>query len=276
MNLTAELERLPDRSGRRFQRDAAGREQPAATPSVSVVVPTLNEALNLPACVRAASGGLDEVIVVDGNSSDDTIAVARSLRPDVHVVLQSGRGKGNALQAGFEAASGDIIVMLDADGSADPAEIPAFVEALVAGVDFAKGSRFVEGGGSCDITRLRRAGNAVLNGLVNTLYGTRYTDLCYGYNAFWSHCLAHMAVDCDGFEVETLINVRIAKAKLSVAEVPSYEHERIHGASNLHAVRDGLRVLRTIFRERLARKRCHEAPVLVQGEEFERAALEAA
>ena len=96
-----------------------------------------------------------------------------------------------------------------------------------------KGSRFAQGGGSTDITPLRRAGNRALNALVNTLYGTSYTDLCYGYNAFWARCLPYMRVDCAGFEVETLINIRIAKAGLTIHEVPSRERDRIHGTSNL-------------------------------------------
>jgi glycosyltransferase involved in cell wall biosynthesis len=221
-----------------------------AEPRVSVVVPTLNEARNLPHVFARLPKDIFEVILVDGRSTDDTVAVARSLRPDIRVVLETNAGKGCALRAGFQAARGDIIVMLDADGSADPQEIPAFVAALTAGADFAKGSRFADGGGSADITRIRRTGNRCLNGLVNLMYGTKYTDLCYGYNAFWTRCLEHVVVDCDGFEVETLINVRVAKAGLTVAEVPSYEHERIHGESNLNAVRDGLRVLRTIFQER--------------------------
>ncbi len=170
--------------------------------------------------------------------------------PGVRVVHQERRGKGNALACGFAAATGDIIVMLDADGSADPAEIPDYVSALLSGADFAKGSRFVEGGGSDDITVSRRLGNRGLNGLVNLLYRTNYTDLCYGYNAFWSHCLPVMDVDCDGFEVETLINIRVAQAGLDVVEVPSYEYDRVHGESNLRTFRDGWRVLATIFRER--------------------------
>jgi hypothetical protein len=143
--------------------------------------------------------------------------------------------------------------MLDADGSADPAEIPAYVSALQSGADFAKGSRYLTGGGSSDITGLRSLGNRTLGGIVNALFGTRYTDLCYGYNAFWRHCLPVMNVDCDGFEVETLINIRIARARLSIAEVPSFERDRIHGESNLNTFRDGWRVLRTIFRERFSR-----------------------
>ena len=164
----------------------------------------------------------------DGRSTDNTIDVARALMPEIVVVHETRRGKGAGLQAGFGAATGDIIVMLDADGSADPAEIPRFVEALVAGADFAKGSRYLAGGGSADLTRHPRASaTSGLTALVNLLYGTRYTDLCYGYNAFWRHCLPYLEVDCDGFEVETLINIRIAKAGLRVAEVPSFE-ERAH------------------------------------------------
>ena len=221
-----------------------------ASVRVSVVIPTLNEAENLPHVLPRLPAGLYEVILVDGHSTDGTIEVARRLRPDVRVVTQSGRGKGNALAAGFAAATGDIFVMLDADGSTDAAEIPRFVAALCNGADFVKGSRFAQGGASSDITFTRRVGNWALNTLVNTLYGTSYTDLCYGYNAFWARCLPYMRVDCDGFEVETLINVRIAKGGLVIHEVPSYERDRIHGRSNLHAVRDGVRVLRTIARER--------------------------
>ncbi|MDQ6607648.1 MAG: glycosyltransferase family 2 protein, partial [Actinomycetota bacterium] len=196
---------------------------------------------------------IDEVVLVDGHSVDDTVEVALALRPSVRIVLQSGLGKGNALACGFAAAKCDIIVMLDADGSTDPGEIPKFIAPLLNGADFVKGSRFIEGGGSSDITRFRRAGNRALGGTVNILYGTRYTDLCYGYNAFWRDCLAQMHVTCDGFEVETLINVRIARAGLRTVEVPSHESERIHGTSNLSAVRDGGRVLITIMRERMRR-----------------------
>jgi glycosyltransferase involved in cell wall biosynthesis len=213
----------------------------------------LNEAANLPHVFARLPDCVDEVIIVDGHSTDDTIAVARAIMPSVRVVLQDGRGKGNALACGFAAAQGEIIVMLDADGSTDPAEIPAYVGALLAGADFAKGSRFAAGGGSVDITPLRRIGNRFLNRIVNVLFGTRYTDLCYGYNAFWADVLPTLNVTCDGFEVETLMNVRVAKAGLAVAEVPSIEQERIHGVSKLHPVRDGLRVLRTIVRERLRR-----------------------
>jgi Glycosyl transferase family 2 len=220
-------------------------------PRVSVVIPTLNEAKNLPHVFRELPSELYEVVLVDGRSTDGTVEVAREHYPDVRIIGQTGRGKGNALACGFDAARGDVIVMLDADGSADPGEISRFVDALANGADFAKGSRFLEGGGSSDITFLRHLGNRFLCGIVNSLYRTRYSDLCYGYNAFWRHCLAHINVDCDGFEVETLINIRVAKAGLRVEEVPSFERDRLFGESNLRTFRDGFRVLRTILRERV-------------------------
>jgi glycosyltransferase involved in cell wall biosynthesis len=234
---------------RRFDPARATR----STASITVVIPTLDEAANLPHVLTRIPEIVDEVVLVDGHSRDGTIDVARSIRPDVRVVLQDGRGKGNALACGFAAASGDIIVMLDADASNDPAEIPRFVAALLEGHDFAKGSRFASGGASSDITRIRHLGNRVLGLVVNLLFRTSYTDLCYGFNAFWSHCLPHMHVTCDGFEVETLIHVRVARAGLAVAEIASVEHERLHGESKLSAARDGWRILQMIARERLRR-----------------------
>jgi glycosyltransferase involved in cell wall biosynthesis len=232
-------------------------------PTISVVIPARNEAANLPAVIARLPGELFEVILVDGNSTDGTVEVARELIPSVRVFRQEGRGKGAALAMGFAAARGDIIVMLDADGSADAAEIPRFVAALVAGADFVKGSRFAQGGGSSDITTVRRLGNRVLCGMVNRAYGMNYTDLCYGYNAFWADCLPVLqqpwpasplpvsspAPFGTGFEVETTMNIRAAKAGLTVWEVPSFERPRISGQSNLNAVRDGLRILRAIWDE---------------------------
>jgi glycosyltransferase involved in cell wall biosynthesis len=218
--------------------------------TVSAVIPALNEAANLPHVFERMPSCVTEVIVVDGRSEDETIAVVRALRPDARILVQASPGKGVALACGVAAARGAIIVTLDADGSADAAEIPRFVAALIGGADFAKGSRCLPGGGSADLTRLRGAGNRFLCSSANLLYRTRYTDLCYGYNAFWRDCLDRLALDGPGFEIEAQMAVRAAKAGLRVAEVPSWEHSRLHGLSNLRAVPDGTRVLRTIVRER--------------------------
>ncbi|WP_030023773.1 glycosyltransferase family 2 protein [Streptomyces monomycini] len=238
----------------------------AIAPPVSVVIPAMNEAENLPYVFKTLPEWIHEVVLVDGNSTDDTVAVARELRPDVTVVEQRGKGKGDALISGFAACTGDIIVMVDADGSADGAEIVSYVSALVGGADFAKGSRFANGGGTDDMTPVRKLGNRVLTTVVNAKFGARYTDLCYGYNAFWRHCLDRIALDCNGFEVETLMNIRVVKAGLKVQEIPSHEYNRIHGVSNLRAVRDGFRVLKVILRERSTRRKRPARPAMITGE----------
>lgn len=245
------------------------KKQQTIRPTVSVVVPALNEARNIPYVFAGIPADVHEVILVDGNSVDDTVATAQRVRPDVKVVSQTRTGKGNALACGFAAATGDIIAMVDADGSADPGEIPHFVQALLDGADFAKGTRFAKGGGSADITQLRRLGNHLLSWFFNRCYRTGYSDLCYGYNVFWRRHVSALKLDPisparpdgdgrlwgDGFEIETLIHVRVAQAGLCVAEVPSFEHLRLHGASNLSTWSDGLRVLKTIIAEHSAGRR---------------------
>jgi glycosyltransferase involved in cell wall biosynthesis len=214
-----------------------------------VVIPTLNEAENLQHVLPFIPEWVDEVLLVDGGSSDNTVEVAQQLWPSIRVIPQSGRGKGNALKAGFMAATGDIIVMLDADGSTNPSEIPAFVALLAAGADYVKGSRFLQGGGSEDITPVRKLGNSALLLLVRLIFRCQYSDLCYGYNAFWSYHLPRLMSDADGFEIETALNLRALTSGLNVAEVPSFEAKRFSGKSKLRAVPDGLRVLKTIFNE---------------------------
>lgn len=234
-------------------------------PTITIVVPARNEARNLE-IVLPALPPVHEVIVVDGWSSDDTESVVRRTLPRARFLQQTRRGKGNALACGFEAATGDVIVMFDADGSANPDEIHDYVEALRTGADFAKGSRVIGGGGSEDITWLRDSGNRALTAVTNLLFRTRYTDLCYGYNAFWRDVLPVLSLPSsapaeaqwgDGFEIETVINCRVAARGLQIHEVPSVELERIHGTSNLNTFRDGFRVLRTIATERLRSHAAH-------------------
>ena len=254
--------------------------------NVSVVIPALNEERNLPHVFARLPEDVAQVVLVDGGSVDRTVAVARELRPDVVVLRQTRTGKGNALACGFAVCTGDVIVMIDADGSTDPAEIPRFVAALVAGADFVKGSRFARGGYSHDITRLRKLGNDGLNLVVNLLFGTRFTDLCYGFNAFWRRVLPTLGLPAttlpppldggklwgDGFEIETMINIRAAANGLRIGEVGSVEHPRLHGRTNLNTFRDGFRVLRTILSEYGRARAARRRPVAATGAKLATAA----
>lgn len=256
----------------------------SASLSVTVVIPTLNEERNLPGVLGRLGAEVTEVVIVDGGSVDRTVEVAREARPDVTVVRQTRTGKGNALACGFAACTSDIIVMVDADGTADPGEIPLYVKHLTEGADFAKSTRFGAGGLSHDVTRVRRIGNDVLTFLVNRLFGARYTDLRHGHNAFWRRVVPLMALPDparpgtddparpgtddpaeqrrgrvwgDGFEIETLINIRMAVHGLAVVEIPKIEYSRVTGQSGLYTFRDGVLVLRAIASEwwRVRRRR---------------------
>lgn len=238
-----------------------------ARPRISVVIPVLNEARNL-VTVLPALPPVEQVLLVDGGSVDGSVDAARSALPGVQVVQQTRRGKGNALACGFTEVTGDIVVTFPADGSADPAEIERFVDALLAGADVAQGSRFLPGGGSQDLTRLRALGNRALGRRANRLFDTALTDLCYGFNAFWADVLDELALPAtglptpggalprgDGFEIDALIRCRASVAGLAVTEVPSRERPRGYGAGHLRAGRDGLRVLRTLHAERRRARR---------------------
>ena len=220
-------------------------------PVVSLILPTLNEAKNLPLVIPYIPLDLiDEVILVDGLSTDRTVEVARNLLPSIRVVLEKKRGKGVAMRRGYAESIGDILVVIDADGSHDPREIPRFVQALVEGADFVKGSRFAPSGGTTDMPRLRKAGNWAFTSLVNLLFAQTFTDLCYGFHAFWRHCLEHLNLEAvDGFEVDTSIYLQAVRKKLKVVDVPSFEGLRFYGSGKLQTFPDGWRVFRTILRE---------------------------
>lgn len=246
-------------------------------PRVSVVIPARNESRNLEVIlptVAAVRPAVHEVIVVDGCSVDGTIETAQAVLPWVKVITQTRRGKGNALASGFAAATGDIIVTFDPDGSSDPVEIPRFVEALVAGADFVTGSHFVRRGDSDRIGMLRRAAHIGLNAIANALFGTSHTDLCYGYHAFWANLLPALELPPisaprppvgmywgDGFEIEIVLSCRVAAAGMRIIEVPSVQRERTFSQTNLWTFSAGGRVLRALAVEhrRAVRRRAERA-----------------
>jgi glycosyltransferase involved in cell wall biosynthesis len=221
--------------------------------TVSLVIPVKDEARNVAWVLRRLPPSIDEVILVDGHSTDDTVEVARAVRPDIVVVQERGPGKGAAMRTGMDLARGDVIVLIDADGSMDPRELGRYVDAAH-DCELVKGSRFAVSGGSDDISLLRRLGNRALLGLVNLLYGARLTDLCYGFCAVRRTALPALALRSEGFEIETEMTVRALRAGLRIREVPSFEAPRRYGDSHLRTMRDGWRVLRTLLVERIRRE----------------------
>jgi glycosyltransferase involved in cell wall biosynthesis len=217
-----------------------------------VIIPTLNEANNLRSLLPLLPEWIDQLVIVDGYSTDDTVEIARNLCANATIIMAKQRGKGAALRSGFAAATGDIIVALDADCSMHPREIFLLVSALMSGADLAKGSRFIQGGGTDDMSTVRMIGNWGLTRAVRTLFGGSFSDICYGYLAFWTKHLPLLEPTCNGFEVETFVNLQALRAGLRILEVPSFEARRMYGESNLRAFPDGWRVLKTIIRERLS------------------------
>jgi glycosyltransferase involved in cell wall biosynthesis len=234
--------------GRGSQGVAPGRRSAAR---VTVVIPAKNEARNIGWVLERIPDFVDEIVLVDGRSTDGTVEVARAVRPDIVVVRDDKPGKGAALRAGFAAATGHFVVMIDADGSMDPGEIERFVDLLDRGHDLVKGSRFTPGGGTADMSILRSAGNRALLALSNILFGVAQTDLCYGYAAFRRERILELDLDAVGFEIETQLFLRATRQGLAVTECPSFEAPRRFGTSNLNTFRDGWRVLTTIWAERL-------------------------
>ena len=223
--------------------------------SVSVIIPTLNEAGNLPYVLNTVPTWVHEVILVDGRSRDDTERIALVLHPEMRIVRETRPGKGAAMKTGLEAAKGDLLIVLDADGSMDGGEIGRFCAALLAGADYVKGSRFAPGGGSSDITPFRRMGDGGICLILRLLFGASYSDATYGYIGIWADRVEDLRIDTDGFEIETLIGIRARRARLKTTEIACFEGHRIHGTSNLSALRDGLRIMRAIVIERLRKYR---------------------
>lgn len=227
------------------------------------MIPAKNELASLPIVLEDVPDYIDEVIVVDGHSNDGTYEFAQTHPQVDKVVRQRSKGKGAALSAGFASATKDLVVIIDADGSMNLSELGLFLNEFP-NCGIAKGSRYLSGGGSSDLTLFRSFGNKVLTQVANRFFGQEWTDMAYGYAVFDRRLLAGLALTNydalgsmfshksygQGFEIETLMFCRAAKRGIKLVEVPSFERDRIAGTSNLRAIRDGLRVLIALLIER--------------------------
>ncbi len=217
--------------------------------AVSIVIPTLNEEKNIAAVIRGIRRNMHEkryeILVVDGHSVDKTVEIVKGMGCRV---IYDNKGKGSALRKGFGAANGVIIVSMDADLSNEPKELNLLVESIRIGYDVCMGSRFIVGGGSEDISGIRILGNKFFVSLVNLVYGSRYSDMCYGYRSFRKSAIKRLRLKEDGFGIETEINIKAVKAGMRVIEIPSTEKKREAGEAKLRTFRDGYIILRTILR----------------------------
>lgn len=222
--------------------------------NVGIVIPTFNEEKNIGDVIsRLNAMGYTNILVVDGKSKDDTIKVAE--KNGAKIILQTGRGKGQAIRQALENdyLHTDLMVLMDADGSMDPQEIPRFIQVLQNGADVAKGSRFLPGGGTHDMSVIRKFGNSCMTLSVNLLYATDYTDICYGFFALNRKAIEKIGplLESNNFEIETELFIKAQQAGLNIVEVPSIEYLRKFGESNLHAFKDGMGIFRVIFRNAL-------------------------
>lgn len=232
---------------------AAANQLNTITERVAVVIPILNERDSIAEVISDLKrfDFVKEILVVDGGSTDGSEDFVSSLGASVW--KQNGKGKGQAVREAFSLASviGDIVVMMDGDRSMSTDEIPSLVEAVKHGADIAKGSRFLPGGGSSDISPLRKFGAKTFVHMLNLLFGTNHTDLCYGFNAFRSSALRRLNVvtDADGFDIEAEIVIKATRMGMKISELPSFESRRWSGESRLHTFRDGYKILKRILSE---------------------------
>jgi glycosyltransferase involved in cell wall biosynthesis len=222
----------------------------ADAPLVSVVIPCLNEAENIEACVHAAqealarmdSGG--EVVVADNDSEDDSARLAEAA--GARVVVERRRGYGSAYMAGFAAAHGRYIVMADADLTYDFNEIPRFVEALEGGAEMVIGDRMgnIQPGAMPWLHQY--VGNPILTGLLNLFFRTGVSDAHCGMRAVRRDVLPRLDLRTTGMEFASEMVIRAAKENLRIAEFPIEYHPR-GGESKLSSFRDGWRHLRFLL-----------------------------
>jgi glycosyltransferase involved in cell wall biosynthesis len=225
--------------------------------SVSVVIPAFNEQRSIGHVIEETTSVMDdlgvpyEIIVVNDGSTDKTGQVATRYKATV-LTNERNRGKGYAIRRGFEQATGDIIVTLDADGAHSPKEIPDLIDPLSNGTDIVGGSRFL-GNKGFSTTRLNRVGNFIFNTAIATLTGKRVTDSQTGFRALKKEVLEKLNLASSGYEIETEITVKSLKNGFTFEEKPISCKQRQFNASKLRVLSDGAQILKTILKANLAK-----------------------
>lgn len=214
---------------------------------VCILIPTLNEGKTIGGIVSEfRSMGFSNILVIDGHSKDGTVKIAE--KAGAKVVLQSGKGKGQAVNQAFQIINNKYVVMIDGDGTYLPEEVYKLLEPVTSGLaDHVIGGRtanFHKGA----FTRLNLFGNFILNKIFGFAYGVWLEDILSGYRAFRYDAIKQIELNRTGFEVETEITVECVKKNLKIVEVPITYLSRVSGAATkLKPIRDGFRIASTIF-----------------------------
>lgn len=223
-----------------------------SAPSLSIIIPALDEERNLPHVLPRipALPELGEVILVDGHSKDTTVRVAQELMPQIKVIYQRGKGKGDAVRSGVQAAQGEFFLVLDADGSHRPEEIPLYLEKAREGYDLVKGSRYLDGKRHTDDETLdRRVMVGLTHVVTNALWRTRFTDIGYGMLLMRRQRFLDLDIRANRLEMEYEIAAKATRHGLRIVEIPAHEDRRLHGRSRLSYIRDGRLIAQVVFRE---------------------------
>lgn len=212
-----------------------------------MIIPALNEVESIgQVLIDIPKDRVDEVLVADGGSTDGTQELVRKL--GYQVVTQEKKGFGAAIASGIEHAKGDIIIILNADGSQTLEDIPKLLEKLEEGYDLVMASRYLPGGGSEDDTFLHLVGNKIFTFLCNILYKVNVSDVLYFFLAARKEIFEKIKPTCDhaGYCVEVPIKVR--KAGFKIGEIPSFEKKRIAGKAKVKAFTTGFEIITRILK----------------------------
>jgi glycosyltransferase involved in cell wall biosynthesis len=203
--------------------------------TISLVIPAKNEEGGIAKIIKSSRDYVDEIIVIDGHSKDRTRELSSAA--GAKVFLDNKKGKGDAYKVGIKAATGDIIVFIDADGSHDPGQIPVLVEPLMKDeADFVIGSRFKGGSDEWkgDLnTYVRAVGGGLLVLTINYIWKSGLTECLNGFRAIKRGAALQLDLKADDFDIEQHMIVQCLKKKLRVKEVATHEYERKWGASKL-------------------------------------------
>jgi len=216
--------------------------------NVSVIVITLNEAGSIPRVLQEIpKDAVDEILVVDGHSTDGTPEIVR--KSGHNVIPEEGKGFGMAYITGARHAKGDTLIFTTGDGSQDPKDIPKLIAKMKEGYKVVLASRYAKGGSSEDDTPITFIGNKCFTFITNLLHGTRVSDSLYMYAAIDKKTFFELDLKYPSFEFCVEVPIKAHRKGHKIGEVPVHERKRFHGTKKVNEFLDGLKILRAIIRE---------------------------